>query len=82
VGFSATGEPASAAKIDLLPVRDGALALDPQPNGPLKVSGNLEIISGTGRVVARVTTTWLCRCGGSANKPYCDGTHARIGFHA
>ena len=82
VGFTATGEPASAPKIDMPSVRDGALALDPQPNGPLKVSGNLEIISGTGRVVARVTTTWLCRCGGSANKPYCDGTHARIGFRA
>ncbi|MGA2563610.1 MAG: ferritin-like domain-containing protein [Steroidobacteraceae bacterium] len=81
-GFIATGEPPSAAKIDTAPVRDGVLALDPQPDGPLKVSGNLEIISGTGRVVARVTTTWLCRCGGSANKPYCDGTHARIGFHA
>ena len=82
VGFTATGEPASAPKIDMPPVRDGALALDPQPDGPLKVSGNLEITSGTGRVVARVTTTWLCRCGGSANKPYCDGTHARIGFRA
>jgi CDGSH-type Zn-finger protein/uncharacterized Fe-S cluster protein YjdI len=82
VGFSATGEPASAPKSDMPAVRDGALALDPQPNGPLKVSGNLEIISGTGRVVARVTITWLCRCGGSANKPYCDGTHARIGFQA
>jgi CDGSH-type Zn-finger protein/uncharacterized Fe-S cluster protein YjdI len=82
VGFTATGEPVSAPKIDMPLVRDGALALDPQPNGPLKVSGNLEITSGTGRVVARVTTTWLCRCGGSANKPYCDGTHARIGFRA
>ena len=66
----------------MLPVRDGALAIDPQPNGPLAVRGNLEIISGTGRVVARVTSARLCRCGGSANKPFCDGTHAKIGFRS
>ncbi len=28
------------------------------------------------------TVAALCRCGGSSNKPYCDGTHARIGFRA
>jgi Uncharacterized conserved protein len=56
------------------------LAIDPQPNGPLVVRGNMEIISGTGRVVARVVSARLCRCGGSASKPFCDGTHARIGF--
>ena len=58
------------------------LAIDPQPNGPLAVSGNLEIISGTGRVVARVTGARLCRCGGSASKQFCDGTHAKIGFRS
>jgi len=79
VGFSATGEPPSG-KTDMLPVRDGSLEIEPEVNGPLAVRGNLEITSGTGRVVARVTTARLCRCGGSASKPFCDGTHAKIGF--
>ncbi len=81
IGFSASGEPATG-KADMLPVRDGILNVDPQPDGPLRVRGNLEIISGTGRVVARTTTTMLCRCGGSATKPFCDGTHAKIGFRS
>ena len=81
IGFNATGEPPSG-KTDMLPVRDGVLAIDPQVNGPLRVRGNLEITSGTGRVVARVTSTYLCRCGGSANKPFCDGTHTKIGFRS
>ena len=79
IEFSATGEPTSG-QTDVLPVRDGVLAVDPQVDGPLQVRGNLEITSGTGRVVARVTTTYLCRCGGSAKKPFCDGTHTRIEF--
>jgi CDGSH-type Zn-finger protein/uncharacterized Fe-S cluster protein YjdI len=79
IGFTATGEPPSG-KTDMLPVRDGVLAIDPELNGPLAVRGNLEITSGTGRVVARVVTARLCRCGGSSTKPFCDGTHARIGF--
>jgi CDGSH-type Zn-finger protein len=66
----------------MLPVRDGPLAIDPQTNGPLRVRGNLEIVSGTGRVIARVTSTYLCRCGGSSTKPFCDGTHAKIGFRS
>lgn len=80
-GFAATGEPVSGAT-DMLAVRDGPLAIDPQTDGPLAVRGNLEITSGTGRVVARVTAARLCRCGGSAQKPFCDGTHARIGFRS
>lgn len=82
VGFSATGEPATQADAAALASRDGPLAIDPQTDGPLQVRGNLEILSGTGRMVTRLTTAKLCRCGGSATKPFCDGTHARIGFIA
>lgn len=81
VKFTASGEPLSG-KTDMLAVRDGILAIDPETDGPLRVRGNLEIISGTGRVVARLTQARLCRCGGSGNKPFCDGTHARIGFRS
>ena len=79
VGFSASGEPPTG-QADMLAVRDGELAIEPLLDGPLQVRGNLEITSGTGRVVARLQQARLCRCGGSANKPFCDGTHARIGF--
>lgn len=79
VGFSASGEPPTG-KADMLEVRNGPLTVEPLTDGPLQVRGNLEITSGTGRVVARVVQARLCRCGGSSNKPFCDGTHARIGF--
>ncbi|HUB90820.1 MAG TPA: ferritin-like domain-containing protein [Dyella sp.] len=81
-GFTASGEPPTGPATDALPVRDGPLQIDPQRNGPLCVRGNLEIVSGTGRMVARVTSTYLCRCGHSQNKPFCDGSHARVGFIA
>ena len=81
IEFNATGEPPSGTT-DMLAVRDGVLAIDPQANGPLRVRGNLEIVSGTGREVARVGSANLCRCGGSSTKPFCDGTHARIGFRS
>jgi CDGSH-type Zn-finger protein len=79
--FSASGEPAAKASEPLVS-RDGLLTIDPQRNGPLKVTGNLEIVSGTGHTVDRVTETWLCRCGQSKNKPYCDGSHRKAGFEA
>ena len=79
IDFTATGEPPSG-KTDMLEVRDGPLAIDPERDGPYKVRGNLEITSGTGRVVARVQTARLCRCGHSNNKPFCDNSHLRVGF--
>jgi CDGSH-type Zn-finger protein/uncharacterized Fe-S cluster protein YjdI len=80
-GFAASGEPETRDSQPLA-VRDGALELTPFPNGPLGVSGNLEICSGTGRTVDRVMKASLCRCGASGNKPFCDGSHKRVGFVA
>jgi CDGSH-type Zn-finger protein/uncharacterized Fe-S cluster protein YjdI len=82
IHFDATGEPVTSTSPETLTTRDGPLQIDPQTNGPLKVCGNLEITSGTGRMVTRVTNTFLCRCGHSQNKPFCDGSHARVGFVA
>jgi CDGSH-type Zn-finger protein/uncharacterized Fe-S cluster protein YjdI len=79
ISFSASGEPPTG-KADILAVRDGPLEVTPLADGPLQVRGNMEIISGTGRVVARLESAQLCRCGGSGNKPFCDGTHAKIRF--
>lgn len=79
--FSATGEPATEPS-GPLGKRNGALKISPQLNGPLHVEGNLEIVSGTGRTTNRVTEAFLCRCGHSSTKPYCDGTHQKIGFRS
>lgn len=80
-GFQATGEPA-AKESAALEARDGVLEVSPLPNGPLKIAGNLEVVSGTGRTVNRVTQAFLCRCGQSKNKPYCDGSHKAARFVA
>ncbi len=78
-GFAATGEPETQPS-EPLAVRAGTLTVTPYPDGPLGIRGPLEICSGTGRTVLRTERAALCRCGGSAKKPFCDGTHARIGF--
>lgn len=50
-------------------------------DGPLHVRGELEIVRGSdGSVVAKDTRAALCRCGQSANKPFCDRSHAKTGF--
>ena len=81
VAFVATGEPATKPS-EPLAARDGVLKITPYADGPLGVSGAVEILSGTGRTLERAKATALCRCGGSNNKPYCDGTHKTIGFVA
>ena len=52
-------------------------------NGPLIVRGDFELTDADGNVVAPgKDTVALCRCGASADKPFCDGTHSKVGFQA
>lgn len=80
-GFTASGEPLTQVSQPLA-VRDGDVTIAGAENGPLLVTGSLEVVTGTGRTVNRCVKTALCRCGGSANKPYCDGTHKTNGFRS
>ena len=54
--------------------------ITPSPNGPYIVKGLDKLGNSRGQQLETRTPTALCRCGGSENKPYCDGTHSRIGF--
>lgn len=59
--------------------------ITPRPNGPYLVRGSFQIVDADGNEFqydhAREQIA-LCRCGGSVNKPFCDGTHSKIGFDA
>lgn len=48
-------------------------------NGPLIVEGEFKLVDANGQEVPIVKRA-LCRCGGSTTKPFCDGTHSKIGF--
>ena len=50
------------------------------PDGPLLVFGNVIIKNKEGELTHKHNVTAFCRCGASANKPYCDGSHQKIGF--
>lgn len=60
-----------------------SLIEDPQAksSGPIWVKGRVAIVSADGEVYEKRNRVTLCRCGGSENKPFCDGTHVDIGFN-
>lgn len=53
-------------------------------NGPLRIEGDLSLCDPTGKEfgLGGRQVVSLCRCGLSANKPFCDGQHARQGFQS
>lgn len=61
-------------------LQDKAVRIDPEVNGPYLVRNVTNLVNSTDQPMNITAEMALCRCGGSANKPFCDGTHARNGF--
>jgi CDGSH-type Zn-finger protein len=51
-------------------------------NGPYMVKGPVVLKGDKGEPITTTLVMSLCRCGGSKSKPFCDGTHSRIGFRS
>jgi 3-phenylpropionate/trans-cinnamate dioxygenase ferredoxin subunit len=52
-----------------------------QRDGPYMVEGDVKLMDHEGKEVKPAKQPFfLCRCGGSVKKPFCDGTHSKIGF--
>ena len=62
------------------PARARPLELRASANGPLLLRGGVRVLDGDGNILYEGEKAALCRCGGSQNKPFCDGTHKTIGF--
>jgi CDGSH-type Zn-finger protein/uncharacterized Fe-S cluster protein YjdI len=73
--YGAVGETGSG-----LTAQAGPLKVKRIPNGPLMLEGNLSIRAASGRVAWQGEKAFLCRCGASKNKPFCDGSHKDAGF--
>jgi uncharacterized Fe-S cluster protein YjdI len=70
VGRPGTAQPATPPAVTVVRVaRDG----------PLYVQGRVRIVSDSGELIAEVDAATLCRCGATANPPFCDGSHERVG---
>jgi 3-phenylpropionate/trans-cinnamate dioxygenase ferredoxin subunit len=58
-----------------------AVTVTPIANGPYMVKGECELVDAQGqKVPTQGDAIYLCRCDGSGKKPFCDGTHKKIGF--
>jgi CDGSH-type Zn-finger protein len=64
---------------------DPEVVIKVRENGPYKVTGPVRVVDVDGNeyeLADKGEAVALCRCGGSTTKPFCDGTHSRIGFEA
>jgi len=61
-------------------IMEAQIKVNAMENGPLLVDGSIEVTKPDGTIEIKEKTTAFCRCGASANKPYCDGQHRKIDF--
>jgi len=75
-GDNSTQEPTSTVVSESAEI----INIQIKPNGPILISTDCRITHSNGEIEIKKGKTSLCRCGGSANKPYCDGSHRNNGF--
>lgn len=59
---------------------ENPVTITPLKDGPYEVSGAVSVVAPDGTVLRDTEKAYLCRCGHSANKPFCDGSHKRVGW--
>lgn len=79
-GFRAAGILHETPAAAVVTVEEGPLRITLRPNGSLRVEGPHAIVDLRGQIVFRSERSKFCRCGGSANQPFCDHTHRHNGF--
>lgn len=79
IGF-ASGTPKRGAQQTT--ASGGRLTIVPKRNGPFELEGGVEIVGESGETIFRGTSTRLCRCGASNEKPFCDDSHHEFDFEA
>jgi Iron-binding zinc finger CDGSH type/Divergent 4Fe-4S mono-cluster len=72
--FMNSDAPANEVKVEAETIIETAT------NGPLMVYGNVTVKDKSGTLTKKSNVTAFCRCGASQNKPFCDGSHKKIGF--
>lgn len=78
IGFKDYG--AIGEKGETLESPGGKLKITQIKDGPIMLSGNVTLQTGSGRIAWSGEKVALCRCGASKNKPFCDGSHKTAGF--
>ena len=62
------------------PAEEPQTTIQASRNGPLLVQGTFELLDENGVSIDSAGRAALCRCGGTSNQPFCDGSHRRVGF--